>query len=424
MRINKFSPPPSKINKGRTTRRITVKIKNITSNRILTSSGAPTIQARVKTGKGEWVASVPSGTSTGKHEAKPFPKKGVSQAVKNLGKISKTLEGKEIRTLKDVKRVEDDLLKKVKSLGGNTVLCVSYALIRALAKDKVWKYLNSEAKKVPAQLANMIGGGSHVKGNSPDVQEYLVTPTKYNSFEQAVNALTMVHERAGEQLSEKNEGFAKGEGLEGAWSANTDNTTPLNILEKVTEAVTDRTGVSFRLGLDVAASEFWNGKNYAYKHPITEKKASPGEQVDIIRELVKDYKLFYVEDPVHEDDYQRFAELNKKLGGKCLVCGDDLLVTNVKRLKKALKQEACNAAIVKPNQVGSFFKTTDFVKELVKNNVTPIISHRSRETNDSMIADLAVAYNTPYIKVGISGGERVAKLNRLMEIEDELNLNK
>jgi len=402
-----------------------VKIKGIYANRIITSTGRPTIEVTVKD-KSFGKASVPTGTSVGKHEVKAFPKSvkaSVREVNTRLNKLFTKIIDSSLNSLKDVERLEKKMGLMEKSLGGNTILAISYAMIRVLANHKrvgVWKLLNPKPKKIPSQLTNIIGGGAHTGGKSPDIQEYLVNPYDYKSFQQAVDASVLVHDLAKEELSKKVKGFSRGEGLEGAWTANTDNTTPFEILETVCKKATSRTEVKFRLGIDFAASELWNGKQYAYRHPITRKRVDKGEQIDIIKSLVKDYKLFYVEDPLHEEDFEGFAELNKKLGKKCLVCGDDLLVTSTKRLEIAIKKKACNSAIVKPNQVGYFFKTLKFIEKLKKNKMTPIISHRSQESVDPMIADLAVAYQIPHIKVGISGGERVEKLNELMRIEQEI----
>ncbi|MBR9678165.1 MAG: phosphopyruvate hydratase [Nanoarchaeota archaeon] len=403
-----------------------MKIKGIYANRIITSTGRPTIEVTVKTDKSFGKASVPTGTSVGKHEVKAFPKSvkaSVREVNTRLNKLFTQIIDSSLNSLKDVERLEKKMGLMEKSLGGNTILAISYAMIRVLANHKrvgVWKLLNPKPKKIPSQLANIIGGGAHSGGKSPDIQEYLVNPYDYKSFQQAVDALVLVHDLAKEELSRKVKGFSRGEGLEGAWTANTDNTTPFEILETVCKKATGRTGVKFRLGIDFAASELWNGKHYAYRHPITRKRVGKEEQIDVVRSLVKDYKLFYVEDPLHEEDFEGFAELNKKLRKKCLVCGDDLLVTSTKRLEIAIKKKSCNSAIVKPNQVGYFFKTLEFIEKLKKNKMTPIISHRSQESVDPMIADLAVAYQIPHIKVGISGGERVEKLNELMRIEQEI----
>ncbi|MCX8172307.1 MAG: enolase, partial [Archaeoglobaceae archaeon] len=206
---------------------------------------------------------------------------------------------------------------------------------------------------------------------------------------------------------------AKGD--EGAWAAQITDDTAFEVLEKVVERVENETGIKIRIGVDVAASELWNGEKYVY----SDKKLSREKQLEHIIKLIEEYNLLYIEDPFHENDFESFSELTKAV--KCMVCGDDLFVTNTKRIRKGIGLKAGNTLLVKPNQVGTLTDTFKAVKLAKENGYNIVVSHRSGETEDSYLSHLAVAFNAKLIKTGVVGGERISKLNEMLRIEEILN---
>lgn len=374
-----------------------MQIKSINEKEILCSSGKPSIEIELETDKSKIIASVPNGTSTGKHEVNAFVG-SVRESIDFFRKnIKSDIIGKEFNNVADIFAIEKQLEGYVKNIGGNTILCLSYAMLRSLNSD-VYKIF--KGKQIPNQVCNIIGGGSHGKGT--EFQEFLAIPIT-KDYDLSMTASGKVHFLVGEKLR------ADKVGLEGAWLSKLGNERSLDILREIADVVTDEVGFKIGIGLDVAAAEFYKDGKYIYK----DKKLDRGDQIDLIVDLTKKFKLHYVEDPLDEDDFDGFAEIHKKT--KTLVVGDDLFTTNNQRLKPV-----CNASIVKPNQIGMMYKVVDFLNNLKKFNMTPIISHRSQETMDPMIADLAVGLEIPYIKVSVKGDVRVAKMKRIEEIYDEL----
>lgn len=385
-----------------------MKIIDLTSRKILNSKGLYTIETSVKTENGVFSASVPRGTSKGRHEVCEFSG-GIEASIKNINKKIKLLAKKEkLNSLNGIL----DFEKKTEKYGGSVVLSVTYVLLKALAAEKkvpVWKIFTNK-KKLPKILAKVIGGGVHAGSLSPTFQEFLVLGDV-----KAVDKLLKIHKEIGTSW-----GFG-GKDMEGGWAVNVSN-------EKALE-ITKKTAGSAMIGLDIAATEFYSEGKYNYRNvnPVFEsgKLVMPKsvmdstEQLSSIKKLQEKYDLYYIEDPFYEDDFRNFAELTKILGKKALVCGDDLFATNPERLKKGITIGACNSCIVKPDQIGSLKKTIEFVELAKKNNYVPVISHRSGETNDDIIADLAVGLQIPIIKIGICGGERVSKINRLLKIMGE-----
>jgi enolase len=368
-------------------------IKSIVAREILASSGNPTVEMEVATDSGTGKASVPTGTSTGKYEVKAL----LPDSIKTFNEISESLISREFNDLGDVLAIEKELYRSVSTVGGNPILCFSYALLRCLDKD-VYTRLGNQS--IPYQICNIIGGGSHGRGT--EFQEFHAIPITQD-YPASMDASGKVHKLVGEKLG------AKKVGLEGAWLSKVGNESSLEILHRVCETVSDQTGIKIDLGLDIAASEFYKGGKYVY----ADKKLDKGDQIESIIELIKKFKLHYVEDPLDEDDFDGFSEIQRKT--KSMVVGDDLFTTNSSRLKPV-----CKGAIVKPNQIGALHKTIEFLDALKKNGMTPTLSHRSGETEDSMLSDLAVGFGTPYIKVSVHGAERVSKMKRLKEIYEKL----
>jgi enolase len=221
-------------------------------------------------------------------------------------------------------------------------------------------------------------------------------------------------------LGSKDETFTGGKSDEGAWAPNLDSQAALEVVAQACEQTSDELGFEIRPSLDVAASSLYDGQKKKYIYRREGKERDPGEQMDFILELINTYHLFFVEDPIQEEDFQGFAELTRKVGDRCLICGDDLFVTNVNRIEMGIKVGATNAVLIKPNQIGTLTDTLNAVKLTKEHGYVPVVSHRSGETPDETIAHLAVAFGCPIIKTGAVGGERIAKLNELIRIEEIL----
>jgi enolase len=269
---------------------------------------------------------------------------------------------------------------------------------------------------LPHPLGNVIGGGKHARGKSPDIQEFLVLPVKVNTFLDAAKANILVHQRVGSYLLKKDKTFTGGRGDEGAWAPNLRNEDALEIVTKACEEVSDETGIKCRVGLDMAASSLWNLKKECYVYPRDKVDKDSGEQLEFVLDLVRKYKLAYVEDPLHEEDFENFAELTKKVK-KCLICGDDLFVTNKERLAYGIEKGVANAIIIKGNQVGTLTDAWETTILGQRAEYVTVMSHRSGETTEAHIAHLAVAFRCPIIKAGVVEGARIAIINELIRIE-------
>ncbi len=382
-------------------------IKDIKITQILNSKGKPTIKIKIYTEKGIYSASVPSGTSKGVHEAIEI---SVSKVLKDFPKIKKKFIGLEEKENIDNLLEKIDGTKKFSKIGGNLALAISVAFARAKTSGELWK-LNGLKKiyKFPFPLGNVIGGGAH--GGGSDFQEFLILPWKAKNPKEAVETNLKVYNLIGKELKKRN--LLIGKNFENAWKTKLNDLETLEFLSKITE------DFELKIGIDFAASNFWNGKFYNYKK--LGKTLSPGEQIDFIKEIKEKYNLYYLEDPFQEEDFKSFSELRKKVKN-CLIVGDDLICTNPERIKRGIK--SINGVIIKPNQIGNLSLAKKVVDIAKKNKIVPIISHRSGETLDNWIADLAIAWETPIIKTGAYGKERLSKLNRLIEIWNEVKNKK
>jgi len=401
-------------------------IEEVRARQILNSRGNPTIEVDVYTIDGFGRASAPSGASTGRAEAVPFPKGGVKEAVK---KVMETIAPEIVGLYADEQEEIDMILHEIdgtenfENIGGNTAYAVSLAVADAAADSyglSLYQYLGgSMNSSLPYPLGNVIGGGKHAFGRATDIQEFLVLPVGANSFSAAVEANARIHGKLKGILGEMDSTFTGGKGDEGAWAPNISNDDALEALSKACNKVSEEMGFECRMGIDVAASSLWNPERGVYIYERDGIERDTGEQIEYILSLIDRYNLIYVEDPLHEDDYEGFKELTSKAHG-CLICGDDLFVTNVKRLEKGISMKSGNAIIIKMNQVGTLTDTWRTTRLAQENGYVPVVSHRSGETEAYHIAHLAVALNAPIIKTGVVGGERIAKLNELIRIEEEL----
>ncbi|MEM5816044.1 MAG: enolase [Candidatus Aenigmatarchaeota archaeon] len=375
---------------------------DIKIRKIFACNSKPTIEVEVVTKKGKFYASVPFGTSTSKYEV-------VYKDVKEVISIFHQIKKYFIDSFKNQEEVDlllhsIDETQDFRKIGGNLSLGISLAFLKAFAAEEgveVYQYLTSKPT-IPKPVCNVAGGW---KGQS-DIQEFLVLPLHQESFRESIDEISSLYLKLGEYLSKKDKSFKFGKNIESAWITNLKTEEILQILREIkTENLV--------LGLDVAASNLWNGEMYVYR----DKVLSTMQQLEYIDSLIREFKIFYVEDPFHQDDFVSFSVLTKNVRG--LVVGDDLYATNVNRLKMGLDIKATNAVLVKPNQIGTVTDTIKFVKEARKNNLKVVISHRSGETDDTILSHLAVGLNADYFKLGISG-ERIVKINEMIRIEEKI----
>jgi enolase len=402
-----------------------MKITGLSASVIFDSKARPTIRVDLESSNIKTFASAPSGTSVGKFEAQAFPKEGVETAVAIVNtEIRRKLVGSEVRDLKEVddKIRAIDGTKNFSRIGGNTAIAISIAAAKAYSDTEgkmLCEYLSrSGAIELPFPLSNIIGGGRHTVGDSIDFQEFLVIPTGARTFSQAATFNMEVHKEAGRIITERSPRYVLGRNDEGAWAAPLKIEEALTVLSSAIEKEEENTGIKGRIGIDVASSELWDGKEYNYRKEGNHLGVD--EQLAYLDKLAEEYDLMYIEDPFDEEDFDGFAKLNRKFGGTRLVVGDDLIVTNPEKLKIAIDRHSVNGVIVKPNQIGTLTDVRSTVEVARKNNVVPVASHRSGETVDGALAHIAVGLNCSIIKIGISGGERLEKINELMKIEKKI----
>lgn len=401
-------------------------IQNISARKIFNIRGEETIEIDVKTRNGLGRASAPAGASRGRGEVVPYPKGGVDLAIKRVKElVVPQLVGVDAQGQEKVDLLlhQIDGTQDFRKIGGNTSYAISLATAEAAACSMgrpLFAQLGGRlTSELPHPLGNVIGGGKHARGKSPDIQEFLVLPVKVNSFLEAAKANIFIHRRVGAYLLKKDKTFTGGRGDEGAWAPNLKNEDALEIVTKVCEEVSNETGIECRVGLDVAASSLWNQKESCYVYPRDEVQRDSGEQLEFVSDIIQKYKLAYVEDPFHEEDFESFAELTKKVK-RCLICGDDLFVTNKERLAYGIERGVANAIIIKGNQVGTLTDAWETTILGQKAGYVPVMSHRSGETTEAHIAHLAVAFRCPIIKAGVVEGARIAIINELIRIEWEI----
>ena len=403
-------------------------IEDVRVRKILDSRGNPTVEVDIITWNGFGRAAAPSGASTGSREVVSFPEGGVSQVITEVEDvISSELIGMAAEDIEDIDEVlkEIDGTENLSAIGGNTTVAVSMAAAKAAAMSyglPLYNFLGGNfVKEIPYPLGNMMNGGAHAGPNAPDIQEFLVVPVGANDITEAVFANVEVHKRLKELISKKDPDFTGGKGDEGGWIPNITNDQALEIQAQACEEVGDELGFIIKPGLDMASSEFWSEEEGKYVYGQDGIKRDTGDQVDYVKDLIDTYHMFYVEDPFDEKDFDGFAELTAKVGSKCRICGDDLFVTNSELLAYGIERKAANAIIIKPNQIGTLTDAYETVRLAKENDVMSVVSHRSGETCDDTIAHLAIAFGAPMIKTGAIGGERIAKLNELIRIEEEMS---
>ncbi len=413
-----------------------MKIKQITAREILDSRGNPTVEAKVVLENGlSAVAKVPSGASTGTHEAlelrdggKRYGGKGVLRAVKNVNtEIAKAVQGMEVTEMEkiDAKMLALDGTKNKSKLGANAILAVSLAVARAGAMSlnlPLYKYIRQVYKvsesgyRMPVLGMNIINGGRHAD-NGLSIQEFMIMPRHKLLRERVRMGSQIFHALAG-LLSQK--GYSTGVGDEGGFAPELlNNERGLQLILEAIKLAGWEPGKHVFLGLDVAASEFYRHGSYYF---MSKKQGwAANKMIETLKQWVKKYPIISIEDALAEDDWANWKILTKELGKKVVLVGDDLFVTNPERIARGIKEQVANSVLIKVNQIGTLSETMAAIKLARQNNYQIFISHRSGETADTFIADLAVAVNSEFIKTGsMSRSERTEKYNRLMEIEAEL----
>ena len=398
-------------------------IEDLIARKIFNSRGEETIEVDVITTSGFGRASAPAGKSRGKAEVAYYPQGGVDQAVKKVEElIAPELAGLNSDFQEEIDSTlhEIDGTTNFKLLGGNTAFAVSVANAEAAANSHgllLFQFLGGNtANTLPFPLGNTISGGRHARGKAPDIQEYLALPHGAETFMEAATANDQIHKKIGEVLKKKDKLFSGGKSSEGAWIANIGNFDAFEVISKACEEVGNELDFECGFGIDVAASSLWKEKEKKYFYPRDGKKRDSGEQLDFLLDLIEKYHLAYVEDPFHEEDFDSFAKLTKK-AKPCLICGDDLFTTNNERLNHGIKIGAANAIIIKVNQIGTLTDALETIENAQRHGYTTVMSHRSGDTCDWHIAQLAVAFKCPLIKTGVVEGARIAKINELLRIE-------
>ncbi len=411
-------------------------IIDVRSREILDSRGNPTVEVEVLTETGSLGrAAVPSGASTGKYEAvelrdgdkKRFMGKGVLNACKNIEEvIRESLIGVDVyeQIYIDNLMLELDGTENKGKLGANAILGVSLAVAKAAAEESgqpLYRYVGGvNGHVLPVPMMNILNGGSHAD-NSIDFQEFMIMPLGADFFSEGLRMGVEIFHTLKKVL--KSKGYSTNVGDEGGFAPNIkSNVEAIEIVLQAIEKAGYKPGEEILIAMDAAASEFYDRKEKVYHfHQSTGEKLTSSEMVDYWADWVKKYPIFSIEDGLDEDDWKGWTALNKKVGKKVQLVGDDLFVTNTKRLQKGIDTEAANSILIKVNQIGSLTETIDAVNLATRNAFTSVMSHRSGETEDTTIADLAVALNTGQIKTGsASRSDRIAKYNQLLRIEEEL----
>jgi enolase len=399
-------------------------ISSIRGRIVFNSRGSRTIEIDVVTdGKFIGRACAPSGASVGKFEAQSFPENKPEEALSMLNaNISKFLG----LQAEDTKAVYE-ALKSIDStdnyskVGGSVAYALSIAAVDSAANSlgiPLFKLLKPTGPyRFPFPLGNVLGGGAHAGPGTPDLQEILACPVGAKNIIDALEMNFKVHKEARQVIESIDNRFTYGKGDEGAWAPNVNNDKALEIMEKAVNNCGYTMGKDMAIGIDFASSSFWNEEKQLYDYARQGIKRDTGEQIEFANRLIHDYKLIYAEDPMHEGDFESMAILKKK-NPSMLVTGDDMLVTNAGKVREAVKYGACSGAILKVNQAGSLFEALEFAKECAKNDIKIITSHRSGESTDSHISQIAIATGSKMLKSGVLGGERIAKLNELVRLTE------
>lgn len=400
------------------------KITSIKGRILYNSRGSKTIEVDIiSDNKFLGRVCAPSGASVGKYEAVSFPNEKPEESLRMLNENAQKfigLESSDLKTIHDSLRSIDQSSNYSK-IGGALAFAVSIASMESASKSSdlpLFQTLSSESSfKFPFPLGNILGGGAHAGPGTPDIQEILICAIGTKTIRDAIETNLAVHKELRSILEKEDPSFTNGRGDEGGWAPKLKNEKALELSVKACENLGFTLGKEVALGVDFASSTQWNEEKQKYIYQRAGFVNSSEEQIEFAADIIKKYKLIYAEDAVHEEAFEDMAELTAKFPNT-LVTGDDLTVTNKDILTKAIKIKSCNAAILKVNQAGSLYDAFEFAKVANQNNIKLITSHRSGESTDSHIAHIGLATKSKMLKVGIVGGERVAKLNELIRLSE------
>jgi Enolase len=368
-------------------------------------------------------ACAPSGASVGIHEVPSFldndPEVTLRTFNSNIPKFI-GIESSNPKTITEILRSIDNS-GNFSKIGGSVAYGLSIAAAASASLSlnmPLFEMLNRKGPfRFPYPLGNVVGGGSHAGPGTPDIQEVLVCPIGAKNIMEALQMNFNIHKEVRVLLEKIDNRFTYGRGDEGAWAPNLNNDQAVSVVAEAIENSGMNLGKEVGLGIDFASSSLWDSKKNHYNYARQSLVRNTEEQIDFVEDLIKNYHLIYVEDPVHEDDFESMARITEK-NKNCLVTGDDMLVTNAQRVIEASKYGACSGAILKVNQAGTLNDALDFAESCTKNNIKIITSHRSGESVDAHIAHIALATSSKMIKTGVVGGERVSKLNELLRLSE------
>ncbi len=398
------------------------KISSVEGRIIYNSRGSKTVEVDVKS-DGGFLGRVcaPSGASVGKWEAVSFPNGKPEESLRVLRENSQKFIGLESSDLEGIHNVLKSLdgSSNYSDIGGALAFAVTIAAMESASKaagQQLFQTLSSDTLfRFPFPLGNILGGGMHAGHGTPDIQEILICSTGSKTIEDSIETNLKVHKELRNVLEKEDPDFTNGKGDEGGWAPKLDNQKALEASAKACENLGYALGREVSLGVDFASSTQWNEEKQKYVYDRAGFENSTGEQVDFTADIIEKYKLIYAEDAVHEEAFEDMAELTKRFPDT-MITGDDLTVTNKDILTKAINSKSCNAAILKVNQAGSLYDALEFASVANQNNIRLITSHRSGESVDSQISHIGLATKSKMLKVGIVGGERVAKLNELLRL--------
>ena len=398
------------------------KITSIEGRVLFNSRGSKTIEVDIKSDN-KFLGRVcaPSGASVGKYEATSFPNGGPEESLKILTQNSQKFIGLDSSDLKTIHSTLKSLdnTNNYSVIGGALAFAVTIASMESASRSleqPLFKTLSQDSDvKCPFPLGNILGGGAHAGPGTPDIQEILICATGSKTIEDAIETNLAVHKELRKVLEKEDPNFTNGRGDEGGWAPKLENQKALEVSAKACENLGFTLGKEVSLGVDFASSTQWNEEKEKYLYDRSGFENSTGEQIDFAANIIDKFKLIYAEDAVHEEAFEDMAELTAKFPNT-LVTGDDLTVTSKDILTKAIGVKACNAAILKVNQAGSLFDALEFADVANQNNIKLITSHRSGESTDSQISHIGIATKSKMLKVGVVGGERVAKLNELLRL--------
>jgi len=400
------------------------KITSIKGRVLYNSRGSKTIEIDIISDE-KFLGRVcaPSGASVGKYEAVSFPDGKPELSLELINKNSEKFLGSDpsdLKSIHDIIKTIDDS-ENYSKIGGASAFAITIAATESAAKSTdtpLYKIIKQDNDfRFPFPIGNILGGGAHAGPGTPDIQEILVVPTGARTIREAIDMNLTVHKELRNLIQKDDPAFTNGRGDEGGWAPKYDNEKALDMSAGAIESLGYTLGKEVSLGVDFASSTQWNEEKKKYVYDRAGFENDSGQQIDFTSGIIEKYKLIYAEDTVHEEAFDDMSELTKKFPN-VMITGDDLTVTNKNILKKSIDITACNAAILKVNQAGSLYDALEFAKLATQNNVKLITSHRSGESSDSHISHIGIGTGSKLLKVGVVGGERVAKLNELIRISE------